>query len=188
MENYFYRIDTDTDNDTIINTDSENSIIIYDSDSITQEEDYLDSEYDDYSINTDDEIEYNNIYQEESPYIFEEKVNNHYYIGTSIELPGDNFHIMANTISINCFLNYPYYKLLHYLWLYSIISIKKPRIEILKLCIRDDGVYSVINKTFWIRIIQRRWKRKFKEFQELLIKKKTIQNLKIREITGNFSV
>ena len=156
---------------------------------MTQEEEHSSiyyEEIDDFSINTEDEEEFHTIFQEESEYLFQEKVDKHYYIGMSTNIKGDNFLIMANTVSVKNFLKYPYQKIFHYLWLHSIIRISRPQIDILKLVIQPDGIYSVINKTFWLRIFQRRWKRIFREHQELLMKRKSLLFLKIREITGKF--
>lgn len=175
-------------------TDSSNesSLLLYESDDIISEEQQEDSfisyddENDDYSINTEEEFDCDNIFIEESYHLFEEKVDNHYYIGMSTKIKEDDFLIMANTISVKSFLKYPYQKIFYYLWLHSIIRVSRPKIDILKLIIRPDGIFSVIIKTFWLRIFQRRWKRIFRERQEKLMKRKSLLFLKIREITGKF--
>lgn len=44
-----------------------------------------------------------------------------------------------------------------------------------------------ILKTFWIRIIQKKWKKIFKQRQEVIKKRHYLSNIKIREIKGNWS-
>uniref|UniRef100_A0A6C0HTK7 Uncharacterized protein n=1 Tax=viral metagenome TaxID=1070528 RepID=A0A6C0HTK7_9ZZZZ len=177
-------------------TDSSNesSLLLYESDDIISEEQEEDSfisyddEDDDYSISTEEEIEFDTLFEEESEHLFQEKVDKQYYIGLATQIEGDDFLVMANTISTKGFLKNPYHKLLHYLWLHSIIRVKQPKIDILKLVIRSDGVYTVVIKTFWLRVFQRRWKRIFRESQEKLMKRKSLNYLKIREITSKKSL
>ena len=57
----------------------------------------------------------------------------------------------------------------------------QPKIHILKLHIAEDDTYTVIIKTFWLKIIQRKWKKIYKERCELLRKYKTLQYLRTRE-------
>ena len=176
-------------------TDSSNesSLLLYEnSDIISEDQEQEDSfisyddEDDDYSVTTEEEIEFDTLFEEESEHLFQEKVDKHYYIGLSTQIEGDDFLVMANTISTKGFFKFPYHKLLHYLWLHSIIRVKQPKIDILKLIIQPDGVYSVVIKTFWLRVFQRRWKRIFRERQEKLMKRKSLLFLKIREIRGKF--
>jgi len=177
-------------------TDSSNesSLLLYENSDIISEDQQEDSfisyddEDDDYSINTEEEIEFDTLFEEESEHLFQEKVDKHYYIGLSTQIEGDNFLVMANTISTKGFFKFPYHKLLHYLWLHSIIRVKQPKIDILKLIIQPDGVYTVVIKTFWLRVFQRRWKRIFRESQEKLMKRKSLNYLKIREITSKKSL
>jgi hypothetical protein len=39
-------------------------------------------------------------------------------------------------------------------------------------------------KTFWIRIVQRVWKRVFRERQEIMLKRRTLQNIRYFEQHG----
>jgi hypothetical protein len=174
-------------------TDSSNesSLLLYENSDIISEEQEdsfisYDDEDDDYSITTEEEIEFDTLFEEESQHLFQEKVDKQYYIGLSTQIEGDDFLVMANTISKKGFFKFPYHKLLHYLWLHSIIRVKQPKIDILKLYISPDGVYTVVIKTFWLRVFQRRWKRIFRESQEKLMKRKSLNYLKIREIRGKF--
>jgi hypothetical protein len=187
--------------DTDLDSTNESSLLLYDDENdddenddgyITQEEDLDEDsflsyeEMDDYSINTNEELLIDIIFEEESHFVFEEKIDKNYYIGMGTKIDNYDLLIMANSISITTFFKYPYNTLLQYLWFHSIIRVNKPTIDILKLIIQPDGSYSVVIKTFWLRVFQRRWKRIFREHQELIMKRKSIQYLKIREITGKF--
>jgi len=187
--------------DTDLDSTNESSLLLYDDENdddenddgyITQEEDLDEDsflsyeEMDDYSINTNEELLIDIIFEEESHFVFEEKIDKNYYIGMGTKIDNYDLLIMANSISIKTFFKYPYNTLLQYLWFHSIIRVNKPTIDILKLIIQPDGSYSVVIKTFWLRVFQRRWKRLFREHQELIMKRKSIQYLKIREITGKF--
>ena len=186
--------------DTDLDSTNESSLLLYDDDNddvnddgYTTQEEELDEdsflsydEMDDYSINTNEELLIDTIFIEESHFIFEEKIDKKYYIGMGTKIDNYDKLIMANSISIKTFFKYSYNILLQYLWYHSIIRVKQPKIEILKLIIQPDGAYSVVIKTFWLRVFQRRWKRIFREHQELIMKRKSIQYLKIREITGKF--
>ena len=50
---------------------------------------------------------------------------------------------------------------LKYLKNYSIIRLKSPKIEIMRLNIIDNRFYTVIINTHWISIIQRHWKKTY---------------------------
>ena len=60
--------------------------------------------------------------------------------------------------------------------------------QILQLHISEDGTYNVIIKTFWLRIVQRTWKRIYRERQEIWKKRRNIIALRQREITGKFPI
>jgi len=85
-------------------------------------------------------------------------------------------YAIASTIRADTFYTYANNDLMFYLYHNSITRIKKPKIEIMKLYITkqpdtevnnkpfdftsncDMDVYEVVIKTFWLKIIQRRWK------------------------------
>jgi len=70
----------------------------------------------------------------------------------------------------------------------SIFTSNNKYINIMKLEIdEENGYYNIIIKTYWIRIIQRTWKNVFKKRQEILMKRKNINNLKYRETRGKHS-
>jgi hypothetical protein len=182
MNNRIYRIvpvdilSTDTTEEITDRTDTTEESIISDEN----------SEMDDYSINTENENECELIYDSELRHRFEELENNNYYIGVYYKLKLENVNLIANTVSARTFLSNSYVNILHYLWLYSILRISKPKIEIMKLVILEDGTYSVILKTFWLRLFQRRWKSRFEKRKEIINERKKITSILYREVFGRY--
>lgn len=111
-----------------------------------------------------------------------ECVNNKYYIGSyciiSNRFKNDTllFGIKINTPTFYSFSNY---ELSTYIYYFSGFQYKmKPTIEIMQLKMDECGVYTAILKTFWIRIIQRSWKKRMVERKKYMINlKKNIISL-----------
>ena len=98
-----------------------------------------------------DEID--DIYEEDSSFLEEDKVNKQYYIGiASKDL------LLLSTISPKTFYKYDYQLVQQYLNDYSIQESEPRNIEIFQLEIQNN-TYHVVLKTRWIRLIQRRWKK-----------------------------
>jgi len=108
------------------------------------------------------------IYEEiddfEHQYEYEECENNKYYIGTYSYIKEDNILLLISRLNKNTFFKYKYDDLSSYLYEYSYINFEeKPPIEIIQMVATDDMVYTAILKTFWIKIIQRKWKKIMKQ-------------------------
>ena len=118
---------------------------------------------------------YKEIYEEEDNYrnignpddYFQ---NNHYYIGLSYyDKQYDNL-LLSSSVTNKTLFKHNFNDVVDYLNNYTILfsnRILQP--EIMLLDISDDLIYNVVIKTFWIRIIQRHWKRVYQN-------KKTFQN------------
>ena len=146
------------------------------------------------SSNTIDSID-NNILNDEiwdTIFDFEEGsfddalTNNRYIIG----LPGYerktyNWLYLAG-ISAGGFFKYDIQDVRRYLHEYSLSYVHQPTIHILKLHIQYDGTCNAIIKTFWLKIIQRKWKKIYKEQQEYIKKMRNPMNLFAREIGKTF--
>jgi hypothetical protein len=179
----------DSDEETESSSDDSSAIVVReqyissdDSESDTEVELELstDSEYDDF------DEEYNEIYENDSEHMYSEKTNGQCYIGISKYIYQYNTILMINSVSPGIFFRYSINQILDYLCKYSIIHMQNAKIHIMKLDILQDGTYSVILKTHWLRLIQRHWKRIFKE-RALIIKKRCfIINLLSREIYGRY--
>jgi hypothetical protein len=121
---------------------------------------------------------------EDMEYIDEEKKNLKYYIGLPAYIETENEFVLMSTISPAAFHKYNINTITEYIYQYSIMYIPHPTPHILQLFIKSDGVYSVIIKTYWLRIIQRTWRNICKKRR--LIEKKAMQlsYLRSREIGG----
>lgn len=118
-----------------------------------------------------EEENYDSVYQMESDFLDKEKDQDEYYIGIYKNM--NNELVYINALSKYTFFHFPYNFSLNYLYFYSIIDFTllerfSTKIDIMKLDIAKDGTYNVIIKTFWIKIIQRTWKRVLKERLDII--------------------
>ena len=127
-----------------------------------------------WSITTE---EYDICYEVEE---FEEEyidcINNNYYIGSHY-LMKDNVNndiiLFSKKVNVPTFYAFSNYEISTYVYFCSGLQYsKKPTIEIMQLKIDEDGMYTAIIKTFWIKIIQRTWKKVMAQ------KKQYISNIK----------
>ena len=137
-----------------------NDEIVIVSDSSSEEES-------DYYSEIDSDNEYDEINRIDYQHFYAEKTHGNYYIGIcDKELYADTI-LMGSTVSPNVYFNYSNRTLIHYLYYYSGnycgLDPRKLKVDIMKLHIRENGTYTVIIKTFWIKIIQRIWKKIFKQ-------------------------
>ena len=114
------------------------------------------------------EENYELVYEKESEFLDKEKQQDQYYIGIYKNI--ENELVYVNALSNYTFFHFPYYFVLNYLYFYSIIhlDIFSTEMNIMKLNIAKDGTYCIVVKTFWIKIIQRAWKRIFAKRREIL--------------------
>jgi len=122
------------------------------------------------SDDDDDDDELEKIEIEESPFLDFEKTHGQYYLGIA-KVTRKHELLMANSLSLKTFYKYDISTILHYLQVTSIVRYNAtPRMHIIQLQI-DNGVYKAVIKTYWIRIIQRTWKRIYKEKILIAIKR-----------------
>ena len=104
---------------------------------------------------------------------------NHFLVNTTIELKEfydnsykeDEQHIQRNWLTQNL-NNY---------------NQKNIRLEIVQMeQLTPGGEYVAYFKTFWLRIVQRRWKKVFKARKELLSKRSGIKALQEKQRTGQW--
>lgn len=109
-----------------------------------------------------------------------EKQNGFYYLGSCYNYKKSTQFKLDITISVNTYFKYSTQNIMDYLFYYRYIQKNTPKqLEIMKLYEKKFGnfkEYYVVLKTFWIRIIQRIWKRVYKKMKEIGINK-----LKMRE-------
>jgi hypothetical protein len=167
-------------------SDADSDIIVEENSSVS-ESTILSSEYteqDDYSLDSRDEFICEQIFRDESIHTYEDKTDKKYYIGTPFVL--DDMWLIANSVSSATFYRYRYIDILHYLLAYSIVRSNRAKVEIMQLNISGDGIYKVVLKTFWLRIVQRIWKRIFRERNEMWRKRMSIGSLRHRELRGKY--
>jgi hypothetical protein len=134
-----------------------------------------------------------NICEDEELYEDQQKINGQYYVGIyanySYRENNPNELLLANTISIPSFYKYPKKSTINYLINYSIFGTVCPTIEIMKLDIVNDGthdVYSVILKTYWLRMVQRHWKAICRCRKYIMKERKKIQHRHMFEVSGKY--
>ena len=163
--------ESDTDMDTDYDTD-ENSVMD-----------------DPVSLHIQNQVEI--IYSQECEFLESEKVNNQYYVGLYTGF--GKYRLLLNiAIQPKTFLRFDIASLTHYLVEYSTFPVilyyletEDVKIQIMKLNIEPTTKWhNVILKTYWIRIIQRTWKRVFRERQNALLKRRTCQNIRYFELHG----
>lgn len=156
-----------------------------DSDSDSDSNSEYDSDNSDlYGYSEDDEI---NI--RDSLHFYSEKVDQQYYIGMCDYISPTHTLLMSTTISPPMYFQLSFQSCYRYLYNYGITNQLypfTPNIHIMKLNIQNDGTYSVIIKTFWLKIIQRKWKKIYKQRIEVIQQRMRIHSLKYREINGNW--
>lgn len=167
---------TDTDDD---DTD--------DDDTITDSE----YEYENYAPET--ENIFDRIYFDDIEFLDTEKEDGKYYLGLYEYIRSQSELLLGMTVSPNIFYKYQYNNLSHYLRAYSVVRNKYStrNIQVMQLKIdTPTNTYTVLIKTYWIRLIQIHWKKIYKERMNFIKIRKNISNqihfeLKGRYILGN---
>lgn len=185
----FILSDSDDEDELFESDNSENSSIIIDNDSTN-----IDMMLSDISQDVIDEVD--EIHNMDYQHLYSEKVNGNYYIGICTEfmqndclhLPTNSIYLLVNSISSNTYFKWSHNSCLRYLYYYGLTPMHKPKIDILKLHVLNDGTYSVVIKTFWLKIIQRKWKKIFKVRKEILSSRLQLSSMHHREIHGNWPI
>ena len=168
---------------------SRNSIIIRASSSSDDDDDdhddnQTDSEYD--TSSDSDTEEYDTIHQEDSAHFYSEKEDGTTYIGLAHRMPKDAHIIMSNTVSAQTYFQYPHNTIVQYLYAYGIVRIHRPILQVMTLNILTDGTYSMILKTYWIRLVQRHWRRTYRKRCVILRHRANPHIRKLFEINGRY--
>jgi hypothetical protein len=118
-------------------------------------------------------------------------INNKYYIGLAVCEKNniccyDSYWLFASHVNVKTFYKFPFHDIKIYLNNYKIIGLPTiSQLDILQMIFVDSiynyPVYTVIKKTFWIRLVQRTWKKFYNQTMEFR-KKNIIQKLHQREI------
>ena len=186
-----YELTDSDDEDSLFEGEnsSESEIIVIDDGSME-----IDPMLTEISQDITDEID--EIHHMDYQHLYSEKQNNKYYIGLCAEilqndylhLPTESIYLMVNSISPSTYFKWSYNSCLRYLYYYGMTAMHKPQINILQLHIMDDGTYSVVIKTFWLKMIQRKWKKIFKMRKEILSNRLQLSSMHHREIHGDWPI
>lgn len=115
-----------------------------------------------------------------------DKTDHSYYIGSVLYIPDNNHYLMMNSISPELFFRYKSDIISEYLYEMSLMQLlRRPVIDVVQLIIQNN-CYTCILKTFWIRIIQRTWKRVFAEKMRVLMKRGHPHSQRHFEIYGKY--
>lgn len=156
------------------------------------------SSSDEYSTTSDDDVDFghglryenrtlNMIDYQNREFLDSEKESGKYYVGLCVIY--NNYILLDVAICPRVMLAFEMSSIKTYLILNSTIVQHNTlpwenEINIMKLYTDETGTYSVVIKTHWLRLVQRTWKRVFRERNEILKKRRNIGNLRVREITG----
>ena len=151
----------------------------YETDSSDQDGEF--PEWDEYEDN--DQVE--SIYEDDKEHLDSDKTDGHYYVGIYKHITSSGNLMYVNSVSGGTFTKYSLENIREYLHYYSIMLRRCSDVEIMQLYIRKE-VYYVVVKTFWLRIIQRTWKKKIQQYRERQQKKLLPQNIRYREIHGKY--
>ena len=189
------------DSDLTSSTDSQES---EDSTSLVIDlygEGHFDSDSDSDIFSTDG-VEYDRIHIEDSLHFYSDKVHNKYYIGLShnyinIGLSHNYINnytqqlLLSSSVSAQVFFKYSYNDINNYLYYYSLVHIPNHQVQILQVnIIQADGfeMVTVVNKTHWLRLVQRHWKKIYKQRKTIIQQRILTENLFYNEIHGNYPI
>jgi hypothetical protein len=146
-----------------------------------------DNDFEEFDILPND-WEHDEIYQDDSHHVYSEKEHDHYYIGLMKRTytDGRDVLLMVNSVSPFVFFQYPFERIRRYLAEYSIVRVENAKVHIMKLCILEDGTYSVVLKTHWLRLVQRHWRKTYQQRKRVIRGRRNLANLRQREIYGRW--
>ena len=99
--------------------------------------------------------------------------NSKYYLGSYKYYKETNEILLMKQISFHVFYASHYNSLRNYIYWYSGDHIPDTRVQIIQVFQDDTNNFSIL-KTHWIRIIQRTWKRVFRERRLYIRKRKQL--------------
>jgi len=133
----------------------------------------------------DEDSQVESIYQDDKDHLDSDKMDGNYYVGIYKHISSSGNFLFVNSVSGSTFTNYSLDNIQEYLHYYSIMLRRCSEVNIMQLYIRKE-VYYVVVKTFWLRIIQRVWKKKYQQYVDRQHKKTLPQNMRYREIHGKY--
>jgi hypothetical protein len=188
---YNTNIDTDSDDDddndidTISSESDNNSIIL---------ENITTRSYTPIFYNSDDDLTfestYNEIYILDKSFIERDKIDGEYIIGTTFFCENRRQYIYSSGVTANIFFEYSFDTILQYITLTSYYISRYSytnTIDIIKIYIDNNDSYIAITKTYWLRLIQRHWKKVMSEQKRIKNERKSILSMRAFELFGKWN-
>jgi hypothetical protein len=127
--------------------------------------DFSVGEFDEDLIDNDNIFHFYEICELEEHFMDSEKREGQYVIGLTGGIINNTFvDTFASGVTPDTFFIFSYVSILYYLVYSSIFYISGPKkIDIIQIHINSEHIYVSIVKTYWLRLIQRHWKRVFRE-------------------------
>jgi len=192
--NYFISLDDDYDvvisgsndsSDSSDNTDNTDSDSNSENDSENDSDSASTSSYDSYG--SIDSFEFDNIYLLESEFADSDKYTGQYIIGISCGPFNPLFtELFTAGVSSRTFFRFPFAAIVHYLYCSSVVYLHSTTIDIIQIYVDHQDRYIAIKKTFWLRLVQRRWKKIYRERCDILARRTHFTALRYREIYGKY--
>lgn len=172
-----YQEDDSTIDESIVTDSSEEEYqesIIYDSDYEDQDADII-----------------HRMYFHDREFHSLEKVNGFYYLGSCH--PSGEEWLLNMVISPNLLFSHPYKMICKYLTEYSCPRFQIKGVEIMQLFIVQSPnrywiYYTVVKKTYWIRLVQRHWRKVYSAFKTRIPQLKTPKMQYYRQIRGKYPI
>ena len=111
----------------------------------------------------------------------DDKVNLDYYVGVCHTVNSGKL-ILGTSISIKSFFKYD----LRHIHEFLEDDSTPLCIEIMELHIARDLTYNVVLKTFWLRIVQRTWRKIFQQRQKIIQIRKSVSSQMYFSINGKY--
>ena len=180
-------------NDNIIDssTNTENVTIPITNDEACTDTESIESTDIDYDYDTEEDDLYDLIHNVDSEHFYSEKENNKYYIGLYHQYStpeGNSILLLSTSVSSPIFFSQSYDNINNYLYYYGIVRIPNHEVQIMKTHYLPDNTCTVIVKTFWLRIVQRRWKKIYAIRKTIIQKRCMPNNIKYNQIHGYYPV
>ena len=177
--------DTDPSLQSIIDVSESSSSEYPSSDDSEEDAESIESMESDTEYDSETEEMIDRIYFHEEDFLDSEKENKHYYIGNS-RVSQDKLYILyANAVTPTTFFRFDINHVKSYLHDYSIFATNS-NIDIMKLFILDDHTYTVVIKTYWLRIIQRHWKKIYSQRKYCISRRRQIKTMMYVERNGMY--
>lgn len=149
-------------------------------------DDYFDTDDSDYESDSELSVsDYEHIYELEADYLDAEKYDGEYVIGISSSCNVWNGELFSSAVTNRTFFRFPYDEVLKYLYYYSVFHIRNPKIEIIQIYILNEA-YITVKKTYWLKLIQRHWRKVITEKKRIMMKRGNIVSMNHFAVRGRW--